>query len=89
MIETFSISYYQMLVFMHILLFVLWLGADVGVFMLGQHFRKRETYDLPQRLVRRTLRFAVLSNSKEWGPEIISCFYLSLITFNLLLGTDR
>ena len=51
MIETFSISYYQMLVFMHILLFVLWLGADVGVFMLGQHFRKRETYDLPQRLV--------------------------------------
>ncbi|MEO9634588.1 MAG: hypothetical protein ABJF89_01950 [Parasphingorhabdus sp.] len=46
-----AISFYQLLVFVHIILFVLWLGADVGVFMLGQHFRKREQYDLPQRLV--------------------------------------
>ncbi|VWX59783.1 hypothetical protein [Sphingorhabdus sp. 109] len=45
------ISFYQLLVFLHMILFVLWLGADVGVFMLGQHFRKREQYDLPQRLV--------------------------------------
>ena len=30
---------------------MLWLGADVGVFMLGQEFRRREKYDLPQRLV--------------------------------------
>jgi len=46
-----AIGFYQLLVFVHIILFVLWLGADVGVFMLGQHFRKREKYDLPQRLV--------------------------------------
>ena len=46
----FSVSFYQILVFAHLLLFVLWLGADVGVFMLGQHFRKREKWSLPQRL---------------------------------------
>jgi len=42
---------YPSLVYFHLLLFVLWLGADVGVFVLGQHFRKRMRYDLPQRLV--------------------------------------
>ncbi len=46
-----TVTYYQILVYIHLLLFVLWLGADVGVFMLGQHFRKRAQYDLPQRLV--------------------------------------
>ena len=41
---------YPTLVFVHLLLFVLWLGADVGVFLLGQHFRKRHAYTLEQRL---------------------------------------
>ena len=41
---------YPTLVFVHLLLFVLWLGADVGVFVLGQHFRKRQVYSLDQRL---------------------------------------
>lgn len=41
---------YPSLVFVHLLLFVLWLGADVGVFVLGQHFRKRTRYSLEQRL---------------------------------------
>ncbi|XUU61154.1 hypothetical protein ACRAQ6_02475 [Erythrobacter sp. HA6-11] len=41
---------YPTLVYIHLLLFVLWLGADVGVFLLGQHFRKRETYTLDQRI---------------------------------------
>lgn len=45
------ISLYQFLVFVHVLLFVAWLGADIGVFMLGQHFRKRTKYDLPQRMI--------------------------------------
>lgn len=41
---------YPTLVWVHVLLFVLWLGADVGVFLLGQHFRKRQSYSLEQRL---------------------------------------
>ena len=41
---------YQSLVFIHLLLFVFWLGADVGVYLLGQHFRKRFSYSLDQRL---------------------------------------
>ena len=41
---------YPTLVYVHLLLFVLWLGADVGVFLLGQHFRKRDIYTLDQRI---------------------------------------
>jgi hypothetical protein len=41
---------YPTLVWVHVLLFVLWLGADVGVFLLGQHFRKRQLYSVDQRL---------------------------------------
>lgn len=41
---------YPTLVWVHVLLFVLWLGADVGVFLLGQHFRKRTVYSLQERL---------------------------------------
>lgn len=41
---------YPTLVYVHLLLFVLWLGADVGVFLLGQHFRKRHVYSLDQRI---------------------------------------
>ncbi|WP_439532817.1 hypothetical protein [Polymorphobacter sp.] len=42
-------SLYQNLVWLHMLLFVLWLGGDLGVFILGQNFRRR-SYSLPERL---------------------------------------
>ena len=40
---------YPHLVWFHLLLFVLWLGGDLGVFVLGQNFRRRH-YSLPERL---------------------------------------
>ena len=49
--DGFMVSGYQLLVYVHLLLFVFWLGADAGVFMLGQEFRRRHKYDLPIRLV--------------------------------------
>lgn len=41
---------YPSLVYFHLLLFVLWLGADVGVFLAGQNFRRRHVYTLDQRI---------------------------------------
>lgn len=54
---------YATLVYFHLLLFVLWLGGDLGVFVLGQHFRKR-SYSLPERLTLLKLLVAV-----DMGPR--------------------
>ncbi|MDJ0977629.1 MAG: hypothetical protein QNI87_03760 [Erythrobacter sp.] len=50
-----SVYAYPTLVYVHLIMFVLWLGADVGVFVLGQHFRKREKWSLDQRIALLTL----------------------------------
>lgn len=55
---------YRSLVYAHVLLFVLWLGADAGVFVLGQHFRKRHVYSLDQRIALLKLLVAV-----DMGPR--------------------
>lgn len=54
---------YNALVFSHIVLFAVWLGGDIGVFILGQHFRKREV-PLETRL--HFLRLLVLN---DMGPR--------------------
>jgi hypothetical protein len=41
---------YSFLLYAHLLLFVLWLGGDVGVYTAGRHFRRRAAYSLEQRL---------------------------------------
>lgn len=50
---------YSCLVFAHLLLFVLWLGGDVGVYMLGRHFRMRARYTIEQRLALLKLLVAI------------------------------
>jgi len=54
---------YDVWVFVHILLFVIWLGGDIGVFILGQHFRKRD-YPLDTRLT--LLKLLVIN---DMGPR--------------------
>ncbi len=54
---------YPNLIYLHLLLFVLWLGGDLGVFVLGQHFRRR-SYSLPERLTLLKLLVAI-----DMGPR--------------------
>jgi hypothetical protein len=58
---------YQNLVFLHVLLFVFWLGADLGVFILGQNFRNRR-YSLQERLT--ILKLLVIT---DMGPRTAWC----------------
>lgn len=41
---------YSLALYFHILLFVFWLGGDLGVAVLGEQFRNRKDYTLDQRL---------------------------------------
>jgi hypothetical protein len=57
------------MVYVHVLLFVAWLGGDIGVFVLGQHFRKRHDYSLDQRLALLKLLVIVdLAPRAAWAP---------------------
>jgi len=57
------ITVYSILIFFHILLFVFWLGGDLGVAILGDHFRKR-TYSLEERMT--ILKILVIN---DLGPR--------------------
>jgi len=52
------------LAFFHIILFVFWLGGDLGVAILGDHFRKRETYSIQERMT--ILKLLVIN---DLGPR--------------------
>ncbi|MEP3890280.1 MAG: hypothetical protein ABJN69_07415 [Hellea sp.] len=58
--------------FFHIILFVFWLGGDLGVAILGDHFRKRETYSLQERLT--ILKLLVIT---DMGPRIAWCLMIA------------
>jgi hypothetical protein len=55
---------YPVFRFIHIMLLVVWLGGDLGVFLLGQHFRRRHAYSLETRLVLLKLLVAL-----DMGPR--------------------
>lgn len=71
---------YLVFVFIHILLFVAWLGGDIGVFILGQHFRKRE-YSLETRLT--LLRLLVLN---DMAPRTAWALMVPVTITMLVLG---
>lgn len=58
------IDLYSSLIFFHILLFVFWLGGDLGVAILGDHFRKKNKYSLQERLT--ILKLLVIN---DLGPR--------------------
>jgi len=67
------------LVFFHILLFVFWLGGDLGVAILGGHFRKRDTYSLQERLtILKLLVINDLGPRYAWALMVASS--ISLVT---------
>jgi hypothetical protein len=71
---------YPTLVYVHLLLFVLWLGADVGVFLLGQHFRKRTVYSLDQRIALLKLLVIVdLTPRTAWALMVPLSLTISLV----------
>lgn len=71
---------YPTLVYIHLLLFVMWLGADVGVFLLGQHFRKRELYTLDQRIALLKLLVIVdLTPRAAWALMVPLSLTVSLV----------
>lgn len=71
---------YPTLVYLHILLFVLWLGGDVGVFLLGQHFRKRDRYTLDQRVaLLRLLVIVDLFPRAAWALMVPMALTVSLV----------
>lgn len=71
---------YPTMVYVHVLLFVAWLGGDIGVFVLGQHFRKRALYTLDQRIVLLKLLVIVdLAPRAAWALMVPVSLTVSLL----------
>jgi len=71
---------YPTLVYVHVLLFVAWLGGDIGVFVLGQHFRKRAVYSLDQRIALLKLLVIVdLAPRAAWALMVPVSLTVSLL----------
>ena len=67
---------YPQLVWLHLLLFVFWLGGDLGVFVLGQNFRRR-SYSLPERLTLLRMLVAIdLGPRSAWALMLPSSLTL-------------
>jgi len=58
------LTLYSAQIFFHILLFVFWLGGDLGVAILGNQFRKKDDYSLQERLT--ILKILVIN---DLGPR--------------------
>jgi len=65
-------SLISVLAFFHIILFVFWLGGDLGVAILGEHFRKRANYSLEERIT--ILKLLVII---DMGPRIAWCLMIA------------
>jgi hypothetical protein len=71
---------YPTMVYVHVLLFVAWLGGDIGVFVLGQHFRKRSVYSLDQRIALLKLLVIVdLAPRAAWALMVPVSLTVSLL----------
>lgn len=71
---------YPTMVFVHVLLFVAWLGGDIGVFVLGQHFRRRHDYTLDQRMALLKLLVIVdLAPRAAWALMVPVSLTVSLL----------
>jgi hypothetical protein len=71
---------YPWFVYIHLLLFVFWLGADLGVFILGQHFRK-PSYSIAERLT--ILKLLVIT---DMGPRTAWALMVPVSITMLALG---
>lgn len=71
---------YPTMIYVHLLLFVAWLGGDIGVFVLGQHFRKRHDYSLDQRIALLKLLVIIdLAPRAAWALMVPVSLTLSLM----------